>query len=181
MKEQIHDRKAVRRAACHPAGGLLAAQTEGTPPPALDNGKLKKFGSIITRGKARQAYDEGMKTFGQSKGDEAIAKFTEALSHIDHRELSLWNLKRPEEALKEFDIGILKAPRIYSFHESRAMLLASLKQPERALADYDMLVALQPLYPSNLERRARHLREMGRNKEADEDQRQANQLREAGF
>ena len=91
------------------------------------------------------------------------------------------NLERPEEALKEFDIAILKAQRIYDFHESRAMLLASLKHPERALADYDMLIALQPLYPSNLERRARHLREMGRVEEAEEDERQANQLREAGF
>ena len=204
------------------SSGFLAAQTEGTPPPATGDQKLTKFGSIITWSKARQAYDEGMKAFHQSKGDEAIAKFTEALSHIDrytdarfargrtyyeirkwaaaledftrvvaeqpdeadghyHRGLSLWNLKRPEEALKEFDIALLKSPRIYTFHESRAMLLASLKQPERALADYDMLVALQPLYPSNLERRARHLREMGRVKEAEEDERQANQLREAGF
>ncbi len=43
------------------------------------------------------------------------------------------------------------------------------------------LVALQPLYPSNLERRALDLREMGRAEEAEEDERQANQLREAGF
>ena len=98
-----------------------------------------------------------------------------------HRGLSLWNLKRPEEALKEFDIAIVKAPRIYTFHESRAMLLASLKPPERALADYDMLVALEPLAPSNLERRARHLREMGRAEEAAEGERQAKQLRDAGF
>lgn len=200
----------------------LAAPTEGTPPTATGNEKLTKFGNIITWSKARQAYDEGMKAFRQSKGDEAIAKFTEALSHIDrytdarfargrthyemrkwaealedftrvvaeqpdeadghyHLGLSLWNLKRPEEALKEFDIAILKGPRIYTFHESRASLLTSLKLPERALADYDMMVALQPLYPSNLERRARHLREMGRTKEAEEDERQANQLREAGF
>ena len=44
-----------------------------------------------------------------------------------------------------------------------------------------MMVGLQPLYPSNLERRARHLREMGRVEEAEEDERLANQLREAGF
>jgi tetratricopeptide (TPR) repeat protein len=202
--------------------GFLAAQTEGTPPPVVDDGKLKKFGSIITWGKAKQAYDEGMKAFHQSKGDEAVAKFTEALSHIDrytdarfargrtyyetrkwaaaledftrvvaeqperadghyHRGLALWNLKRPEDALKEFDIAIGQAPRSYQFRESRASLLTVLKQHERALADYDMMVGLQPLWPSNLERRARHLREMGRVGEAEEDERLADQLREAGF
>jgi len=53
--------------------------------------------------------------------------------------------------------------------------------PSARSADHDMLVGLQPLYPSNLERRVRHLREMGRVEEAEEDERQANQLREAGF
>lgn len=65
------------------SSGFLAAQTEGTPPPATVDEKLTKFGSIIAWSKARQAYDEGMKAFRHSKGEEAIAKFTEALSHID--------------------------------------------------------------------------------------------------
>lgn len=199
----------------------LSTRAADAPEP-LDEEKLKKFGTILAWSKAKRAYDEGMKAFHQSKGDEAVAKFTEALSHVErysdarfargrthyemrkwdaaledftrfvaeqperaegryHRGLALWNLKRPEEALVEIDLAIGKSPRSYMFRESRAELLNSLKQSERALADYDMMVALQPLYPSNLERRARHLRGMGRMEEAEEDERQANRLREAGF
>ncbi len=51
--------------------GFLAAQTEVTPPPPSSDETLKKFGSIIAWGKAKKAYDEGMKAFRQSKGDEA--------------------------------------------------------------------------------------------------------------
>jgi len=60
-------------------------------------------------------------------------------------------------------------------------LLESTNRKEQALADHDMMVALEPLTPSNLERRGRLLRELGRNEEADDDERRGGQLRDAGF
>ena len=191
------------------------------PKPAAEEEKLKKLSGIATWSKAQQAYNEGLKSFQQGKGDEAVAKFTAALSLLDkftdarlargrtyyemdrfepalvdftrvvaerpedanahyQRGRALWNLKKQEEALKEFDIAIQKQPRTFAYHESRAMLLEA-KQQMKALADYDMMVALEPLTPSNLERRGNLLRELGRNEEADEDERQGGQLRDAGF
>jgi len=201
---------------------LAAPLTAQDAKPTPEAEKLKKLAGIATWSKAQQAYDEGLKFFQQAKGDEAIAKFTEALSHIDkftdarlargrtyyemhryepaledynrvvaerpedanghyQRGLALWNLKKRDEALKAFDTAIQKKPRTYAYHDSRAMLLESMKQQAKALADYDMMVALQPLTPSNLERRGRLLKELGRNEEAEEDERQGGQLRDAGF
>ncbi len=137
------------------------AQTPKTPdkkPPAADPKKLE---DIAKFSKVNEAYQAGLQFFSKGKGDEAVAKFTEALALVDGftearfaRARTYYEMKKSEPAVADFTRVIADKPDMADAYYFRALALWNLHKPTEALADFDKAISKEPRNSAYREKRA---------------------------
>ena len=141
--------------------------------PATEAEKLNKLQGIARWSKAQQAYDAGLLLFQQSKGKEAIEKFTEALLLIDTfsearlaRGRTHYEMRNFESALADFTRVVAEKPEEANARYQRGRALWNLKKNDEALKEFDTAIQKQPRTYAYHESRAALLESTNRKEQA---------------
>ena len=137
----------------------LHAQTPKAPDKkAIDP---KKLDNIAKWSKANEAYKAGIEAFSKGKGDEAVAKFTEALAAVEGftdarfaRGRTYYEMKRAAPAVEDFTRVIAEKPETADAYYFRGLALWNLNKRTEALADFDTAVKKMPRNFAFREKRA---------------------------
>ena len=130
----------------------LLIKIASADPAELSSGPEKpKLGTMAEWAKANAAYKDGLAAFSQSKGDEAIARFTEALAIRDGftdarlgRARTYAEMKRHAAALEDYNRVIQEKPEAAEAYYYRAMTLWNLNRPAEAIKDLNIAIGKQP-------------------------------------
>lgn len=141
-----------------PALHAQAPKAPDKKPPAADQKGLE---DIAKFSKLNEAYQAGLQFFSKGKGDEAVAKFTEALALVDGftdarfaRGRTYYEMKRAEPAVADLTRVIADKPDMADAYYFRGLAQWNLHKPAEALADFDKAISKEPRNSAFREKRA---------------------------
>jgi len=128
---------------------LLVAGLQAQAPKAPEKKpvELKKLEDITKWAKANEAYKAGLEAFSKGKGDEAVAKFTEALAVIENftdarfaRGRTHYEMKHFAPAVEDFTRVIAEKAEMTDAFYYRGLAFWNSNKKSEGLADFDTAV-----------------------------------------